>query len=693
MCGIVGICNLRGEPYADVSDLGRMMALIRHRGPDETGVYLDDWIGLGNARLSIIDLERGGQPIHNEDETLWMVYNGEVFNYLELRQELLERGHRFYTTSDTEVILHLYEQLGPRCVERLNGQFAFAIWNRHTRELFLARDRVGIRPLHYAVHGGNLLFASEIKSLFAVPGVRRALDPVSLDQIFTFWSVLPGRTPFQDVHELPPGHWLTASRRGVQVERYWEIPVYARPEQLQDPLESLCERTLDLLADAVRLRLRSDVPVGGYLSGGLDSSGIASLVTHRFNSELNTFGLRFDQTAFDEGIYQQAVASFLGVSHREVRVTAQEIGDHLARTLWHVETPLLRMAPVPLYLLSAAVRESGFKVVLTGEGADEIFGGYGIFQEAKVRQYWARRPEVAARAALFRQLHGHVFQDSRAKPFLGTFFARGLDRLDDPLSSHLIRWENTSRIKTFLSSELKAAIGTNDPCEPLRRLLPGRYPELDVVGKAQCIEMLAFLSSYLLSSQGDRVAMAHGVELRMPFLDHRMIDWAARIPSRWKILGLNEKHILKRMFRSILPPEIVARRKQPYRAPVVDSLLSPAGRRLILDVLEPGVVRRAGLFDDAKVSRLVDKVQAGGPVGEVDGMALAGILSSQIIYRQFVEDFPERSCLDFRPDLVVDRRTGWNPNSGRGTDRRRQAGPSHPAGPAAAGRVIGRRSL
>lgn len=621
-------------------------------------MYLDDRVALGSLRLSIVDLDSGCQPIHNEDETLWIVYNGEVFNYVELRRELEAQGRHFYTASDTEVVLHLYEQMGPQCLERLNGQFALAVWDSRNEELFLARDRVGIRPLHYAVHDGMLVFASEIKALYAMPGMRRELDPVSLDQIFTFWSVLPGRTPFRDVYELPPGHWMKVSHGKREVRKYWEIPIYGREEQLESPVETLCEQTLDLLADATRLRLRADVPVGAYVSGGLDSSGVAALVARRFGLHLNTFGIRFEQQEFDEGGYQQCIASSLSTNHREVWATPQQIGDRFAETLWHCEKPLLRTAPVPLYLLSGAVRESHLKVVLTGEGADEVFGGYGIFKEAKIRQFCSRYPGAPRRVALFDELYGYVFRDQRTKPFVQSFFARGLDQLNDPLFSHLIRWENTGRTKVFFSNELKAAIGANDPYETLRGMLPQRYGELDAVGRAQHLEMMVFLSSYLLSSQGDRVAMAHSVEMRLPFLDYRVIDFAARIPSKWKILGLDEKHILKRAFQSIVPREIVARQKQPYRAPIAKCLLNAHCRQLAMDLLDPGAIRRAGLFDAAKVGKLVEKLGAVENPSEVDSMALAGILSSQVIYQQFVEGFSEHACLDVPLNTVIDRRSG-----------------------------------
>jgi len=665
MCGIVGICKLQAGRDIDLNTIARMMAMIRHRGPDETGIYLDDQVGLGHLRLSIIDLERGCQPIHNEDQTLWIIYNGEAFNYVELRQQLVEQGHQFYTTSDTEVILHLYEQEGPRCVERLNGQFAFAIWNRQSRELFLARDRVGIRPLHYTLHEGTLIFASEVKSIFAVPGVRRELDPISLDQIFTFWTVLPGRTAFRDIYELPPGHYLKVSRGTVEIKRYWEIPIYSREEQLDRPVDELCDQIRDLLTDAIRIRLRADVPVGGYLSGGLDSSGVAALVARRFNADLKTFGIRFEQESFDEGTHQEQMVSFLGTKHREVWATPELIGNLFAPTLWHCEKPLLRTAPVPLYALSGAVNESGLKVVLTGEGADEVFGGYDIFKEAKVRRFWSRRPDVSVRAVLFDQLYSDVFRDQRAKSFLLSFFGKGLDRSGDPLFSHLVRWDNTSRIKGFFSNELKAAIGGADPYEPLRQSLPERYHQLDTVGKAQYLETMIFLSNYLLSSQGDRVAMAHSVEIRLPFLDYRLIDLAARVPSRWKILGLNEKHILKKVLAPVLPRQIVARKKQPYRAPIVNCLLSGASRESAMGFLTKEAVQRAALFDPGKVNKLRAKLQAVENPTEIDGMALAGILSSQIIYQQFIEGFPTCIQSAAHPNLIFDRRVQSAPLTGR----------------------------
>lgn len=662
MCGIAGICGLTSDCSIQLDDVARMMGAIRYRGPDEAGVYLDDGVGLGHVRLSIIDLASGCQPISTEDQNLWIVYNGEVFNYVELKEELLAKGHRFATTSDTEVLLHLYEEEGPDCLRKLNGQFAFAIWDRRNKTLFLARDRVGIRPLHYTIHQGMLAFASEVKSLFALPGMPRRLSAAALDQIFTCWTVLPGQTAFEGVYELPPGHYLTVSQGTVRTRRYWDVPICERDAQLDGTVDSMTETVRELLEDAIRIRLRADVPVGCYLSGGLDSSGVAAITARRFNADLNTFGIRFEDEAFDEGSHQEMMAAFLGTRHREVHASAYQIGAAFADALWHGEKPLLRTAPIPLLMLSKAVRDAGLKVVLTGEGADEVFGGYNIFKEAKVRQFWARQPDSEARAALTGRLYGYVFRDQRTKRFLKSFFAGSLDGGSDPLFSHRLRWQNTSRIKAFFSEELKAAIGSGDVTAEIQATLPEEYYRMDTVAKAQYLETKIFLSNYLLSSQGDRMAMANSVEIRLPFLDYRVVEFMARVPSRWKILGLNEKHILKRALSPVLPGRICRRRKQPYRAPIVSGLLGEGCRELALEMLSPKAIESAGLFDARRVEKLVNKAETVPMLGEIDNMALAGVLSSQIIHRQFVEDFSLDAIPAIRLNLVVDRRSGARSN-------------------------------
>jgi len=657
MCGIAGICHIDRPDGISLNTIKSMIGVLHHRGPDETGVYVDDQVGLGHARLSIIDLSSGVQPIHNEDERMWIVYNGEVFNYVELKQDLLRKGHRFYTTSDTEVVLHLYEEDGPDCLTKLNGQFALAIWDAGTKELFLARDRLGIRPLYYTIANETLVFGSEIKAIFMNEDVTRELDPVALDQIFTFWTTLTPRTVFKDICELPPGHCLKTSKGKVTFKKYWDIPLYGRHEQSDLAPVEICQRVQELLRDAVRIRLRADVPVGCYLSGGLDSSGVSALVVRNFDSDVRTFGIRFEQDGFDEGEHQGRMVSFLGTNHTEIQATNERIGASLPDCLWHCEKPLLRTAPIPLFLLSNVVHESGYKVVLTGEGADEIFGGYNIFREAKVRRFWARYPDSQSRAGLVGELYPYIFNNPRLKRSLQSFFARGLDKSDDPIFSHLIRWEATSRLKTLFSGELVNAIGSYTGYDQVRESLPEAYGQADNLVKAQYLEMSIFLSNYLLSSQGDRVAMAHSLEIRLPYLDPRVIDFMGRVPSKWKILGLNEKHILKTSFQGILPQEIIGRSKHPYRAPIKQSLLNEKTAEYTGEALSGKSLERTGLFDAGKVTKLLRKLQNLDSPSEIDNMALVGILSSQLIYHQFIEDFPGRDVRSPSPSLVVDRRS------------------------------------
>ena len=634
-----------------------MIALLRHRGPDEAGIYLDDRVGLGHARLSIIDLSSGIQPIHNEDETLWIVYNGETYNYPELKEELLRKGHRFYTTSDTEVLLHLYEEKGAACVEDLNGQFAFAIWNSRKKELFLARDRIGIRPLHYTVKNDLFIFSSEIKSIFACGEIDRNIDPLAMDQIFTFWTTLPGRTAFKNICELQPGHYLTLSGGQVTIKRYWDIPFCPRREQLNMAPDEISGRIRELLLDAVRIRLRSDVPVGTYLSGGLDSSGLTALVAKNFDKDVKTFGIRFKETAFDEGTYQNQMVSFLKTDQTEILATNEKIGTSFPEVIGHTEKPLLRTAPVPLYLLSRAVRDSGLKVILTGEGADEIFGGYNIFREAKVRRFWAKEPDSNCRGELIGRLYPYIFNDARLKRSLQSFFAKGLTQTNDPLFSHMIRWENTSKIKRFFSQDLKASIGAYSGYDEVKQRLPGSFDKWDYLCQAQYLETEIFLSNYLLSSQGDRVAMAHSVEIRLPYLDPRLMEFMGRVPAKYKIFGLNEKYILKKAFDGILPKDIVKRAKHPYRAPITKSLLKGRAAEYTLEMLSERAAKNAGLFDTKKVTNLLRKLKTADAASEVDSMTLVGILSSQILYHQFIDDLSVENGRNDSFQLIVNRVT------------------------------------
>jgi len=669
MCGIAGILNLTtvSHPIQE-GTLRHMLASIRHRGPDQFGMYLDDQVGLGNARLSIIDLKTGQQPIANEDKTLWMVFNGEVFNFVQLRPELEARGHRFATHTDTEVVLHLYEDLGPGCLEHLNGHFAIAIWDVAGQTLFLARDRLGIRPLFYTLTGDALIFGSEIKAILADPRVHAGMDPVALDQVFTYWSTLSPRTIFRDIWELPPGHYLLARRGDVAIKRYWELAfpeaMVSAPGADRRALDDYLDEFRELLVDATRIRLRADVPVGAYLSGGIDSSTTAAIIRKYTSNRLDTFSIAFSDPEFDESVYQRHMAHFLGTDHQVVYATHADIGRAFPDVIWHTETPIMRTSPAPLFLLSKLVRDYGFKVVLTGEGADEFLAGYNIFKEAKVRRFWARQPESGVRPLLLNRLYPYISDLARGgDAYLAAFFREGLVDVDAPDYSHAIRWRNTGRTKRFFSDDLRHAVQTSDVSKTSEVYYPPDFARWHPLHRAQYLEISIFLSQYLLSSQGDRMGMAHSVEGRFPFLDHRVVEFCNRLPPRLKLRGLTEKYLLKRLAREWLPDEIWRRPKRPYRAPIHRSFFpSPeegtgGGRDTTLDyvreLLSPERVKATGLFKPAAVSQLVGKIERGARLSETDDMALVGILSSQLVHLQFVSDFKMPSPLTAADDVKV----------------------------------------
>ena len=634
MCGICGFVNFTGP--GDAGLLHRMVGTIRHRGPDDAGVFECAEAGLAHARLSIIDIEGGRQPMSNADGSLWITFNGEIFNYIELRDELIRRGHRFRTRSDTEVILHLYQEEGEQCVQRLNGQWAFGIWDARARKLFLSRDRMGVRPLFYTQTRDRFLFGSEIKALLACPDVPRELDLQGLDQIFTFWFALPPRTAFRNIQQLPPGHSLAVEEGRIRIWRHWRLEFEREEEFAEDDADRLSEEFLGLLTDATRLRLRSDVPVGAYLSGGLDSTLIAALTRKLAGDRLRTFSVEFEDPAFDESAYQREASAFLGTQHSAVRSTDQQIAGDFFEVIRHTEQPILRTAPAPMFRLSKLVRDSGFKVVLTGEGADETMGGYDIFKEAKIRRFWARNANSSMRPLLLRRLYPYLSDIRRQPPeYLKRFFRVTEADLGSSFFSHLPRWEVTAKLKTFLTAEARAAEPADSALRELERALPPSFSGWDPFHQAEYLEAAYLLPEYILSSQGDRMAMAHAVEARYPFLDHRVVEFAAKIPPRLKMKVLDEKHLLRRAARGLVPEAIRTRRKTPYRAPDGKSFFG-FRTSFVEDLLSSESIKRDGIFDPRSVGALVTKFRSGRAAGAKDNMALLGILSTEILLAHFM---------------------------------------------------------
>ncbi|HUS64313.1 MAG TPA: asparagine synthase (glutamine-hydrolyzing) [Kofleriaceae bacterium] len=639
MCGITGILAQPGGAPPTRDELAAMVGTIEHRGPDEDGYLVDGPIGLGHARLSIIDLSGGRQPIGNEDGSVQVIFNGEIFNYIELRDELTARGHTFRTQSDTEVLVHGYEEWGLDFLQRLNGQWAIALWDSRARRLVLARDRVGILPLYYTRAAGRLVFASEVKALFALPGVERRIDPLGLGQVLTYWSALPPQTIFAGVSQLPPGHLLVAEGDRVETRRWWD---WSFPrEDAPRPTTSLRDRAAtlrELLVDAVRLRLRADVPVGAYLSGGLDSSIIALLIDRYTDTPLRTFSLVFDDAEFDESRYQRMLAARLRSEHSEIRVSRADIGNAFPRTVWHGETAILRTAPTPLLLLSGLVRQHGFKVVLTGEGADEAFGGYDLFREATVRRFWARQPGSKQRPRLLERLYPYLPQSPvRSQAYAEEFFRQGREHLAAPFFGHVPRWTTTQRTWRFLSPDVRAQLAGFDAHGAIAATLPPEIGSWDPLCRDQYIEAHTLLSGYLLAAQGDRVSMASSIEARFPYLDHRVLEYANGLPPTDKLLGLREKLILKLAAADLLPEEIFKRPKQPYRAPDSASFF-PDGQPLdwVADLFSAPRIADAGLFEPRAAAALFDKARAGKVIGFADNMAFVGILSTMLVHQQFI---------------------------------------------------------
>lgn len=634
MCGICGIVT--GGEAPDLALLTEMIGRLYHRGPDGSGYFRDRGVALGHARLAIIDTAGGAQPMRNEDGNVWVTFNGEIFNYVELARDLRRLGHRFRTASDTEVIVHAWEEWGEDCFDRFNGQWALGIWDRRTQRLVLSRDRLGIRPLYYTRRGKRLLFASEVKALFADPSVSRAFDPEGLDETFTYWSTVAPRTVFAGVEQLPPGHYAVLDREGFRTAPYWAMRFPERgSEPCQDTREN-AERLREALVEATRLRfLRSDVPVAAYLSGGIDSSVTAAVMARYTQVPLHTFSLRFADAEYDEGGYQQQMATLLGSKHQDVVVRPADIAEVFPRVVAHTETPVLRAAPAPLLLLSQLVRDNGYKVVVTGEGADEVLGGYDLYREARVRLFWSRDPESVKRTRAAELLYPWMARSpGQAPAFARSFFGRNLDA-DDPALSHRPRWSSTAALKTMLTD----AVRRDADGDALLAAMPDGHARWDPLSRAQWLEMSTLLPGYILASQGDRMLMASSVEGRFPFLDRHVVELANTLPARHKLFGLTEKYLLKEAFADLVPEEIRQRPKQPYRAPDAASFFFAGDRPEWLDeVTSPRALVEAGVFDPAQVAGLFAKCArtGGARLGNTDNMRVLAVLSTQLTHHLFI---------------------------------------------------------
>jgi asparagine synthase (glutamine-hydrolysing) len=637
MCGIVAMLSSDGvSPDA----LAKATRVLRHRGPDGEGVWVapSRRAGLGHARLSIIDLATGRQPIADEENATHVVVNGEFYGYERIQQELERSGHRLRTRSDSEVVLHLYEDLGTRCLEHLRGEFAFVLWDDRNQTLLAARDRFGIKPLYYSFHRGTLYLASEIKALLAM-GVPAVWDRESLYQ-YAFVSIDEDRTIFQGIHQIPPGHCMLATPTGHRLVRYWDFD-YPRTAASPTPPDEQCwvEKVRASLRDAVRVRLRADVPVGVYLSGGVDSSTILGMAAELTSSPLDAFTVSFCGEAFDETPLALEMAKRVDARCHSIRVDEQMLADHFSDAIWHFETPVVNLNGVAKYLLSALVRANGYKVILTGEGADEIFAGYSHL----VRDVALTRPGTPGADRI-----GGIVSAEVNEAMGGLYLPIGESLPTDSLRrtlGHVPSWLEARsgagvRLRSLFADGFRAEFADRDPFRVfLNRLdVSGQLTGRDALHQAMYLWSKAHFHATILSVCGDRSEMAHSVEGRHPLLDHPLVELAREVPTGIKVQGTVGKHILREVARPYITDTIYRRPKQPFTAPPLLSGESSRLREMTQDVLRGPALDSVPFFDRKGVLALLDSLldeQRGASVGALWGAPLVTILSASVIQDRF----------------------------------------------------------
>ena len=602
MCGICGYAG--NGPVLSSQTLESMTAVIKHRGPDASGTVTfedgPDFCGLGHTRLSIIDLAGGAQPMSNEDGTIWIVFNGEIYNHRDLRSSLKSLGHRYTTSSDTETILHLYEQYGRDCVHHLLGMFAFAIWDDTRKTLFAARDRLGIKPFYYTHEHDALIFGSEIKAIVQSGKIQPALNQEKLNEYLAFGYLTDEHTLFSGIHKLLPGHWLTWEKGSISTGRYWDVSFEAkdfRPCQvIEQELGSLFENT-------VQMRLMSDVPLGMFLSGGLDSSAIAATMAKLNPDRINAFTVDFGQGYYSESGYAETVAEASNMQLHKVTVTSRMVVDALEKLIWHNDLPIHFPASIPLYFVSLEASRH-VKVVLTGEGSDELFGGYGRYRMSVWNMRMAAMLKHLVPDAVRQVVRTRVWQlpipMKLKKALAHSLFYH------QPDVAHLIL-DNYYSI--FTQAEIQALTGGtagNDMTGVYDNYLNyySRFPEEPVLNRMLYTDMKTYLEELLMKQ--DKMSMATSVESRVPFLDHRLVEMAATLPENLKIKGNHLKYIFKQVSRNLLPPDIIRRPKMGFPLPLETWMKEPLFNGFVKDILLDSRTRDRGLFSLKQIKTLLD---------------------------------------------------------------------------------------
>ncbi len=626
MCGIAGILQLDRTAAAPADTLERMLQSIFHRGPDEDGRLVDGELAMGMRRLSIIDLADGQQPIFDESGRYAVVFNGEIYNYRELREELIARGHTLKTHSDTEVIVHLYEEHGPACLEHLRGMFGIAVWDKRERTLFIARDRLGIKPLYYTVKQQTLIFGSEIKALLEHPEVTAALDHRALTHYLSLKYIPAPRTLFEGIQSLLPGHYMLIQQGRVEIEKYWDIS-YAKPDNVKSEEEYIEEAT-ELLREAVRLRLRSDVPFGAFLSGGVDSSTIVALMAEQMSEPVKTFSVGFG--AGDELPYAKLVADRFGCEHHTLNITAADFIEHAESVIWHMDQPIADQATVATQMVSKLARQH-VKMVLTGEGGDELFAGYARYAGERFSPWTRWLPNWAGQ--LLRRGVRRLPGMRRGKIALQALtiadearrYANWFPMFNDDTKQQVLS-ENMRDYRDGAGEVFRQMLDRCDSRQPLDRML--------------YVDSKLWLPDFLLL-RGDKLTMANSLEARIPLLDHKLVEFAGRLPTHYKLHKGDRKYLLKRVAEKLIPSEIIHRKKQGFPIPI-EHWLRKEVRPLMRDMLSPEALRRRGLFKPDFVQRLMTEHETGYADHSTE---LWGLVSLEIWLRRFCDSHESSSSL------------------------------------------------
>ena len=626
MCGIAGQLFLDGQQAVDPAFIHRMTDAIAHRGPDGEGQYVRGPVGLGHRRLSIIDLHTGSQPMCNEDETVWIVFNGEIYNYQELRADLVARGHTFKSTTDTEVIIHLYEELAENCVSHLRGMFAFAVWDERNTRLFLARDRVGIKPMYYTIVGNSFLFASEIKSLLTDPSVPQQFSPQGIDRFLTYYYLPGNETLFEGIYKLEPGHHLTVAGGKVVKRQYWDLRFAVAPRWTS--FDEAVEALQDLLRQAIKMHMISDVPVGVLLSGGVDSTGVLRHAAEQSDRPIHTVTIGFEGEDFaDERPYARLAAEQYGTIHQEITITADDFADFLPNYVWHMEEPICEPPAVALFYVARLARESSVKVLLSGEGGDEAFAGYNKY--AYLLALEGLKSVLGPTKGLLRfALRASAYLGSRSLPQYANFIKPTLAQYYLSCTSSPYTPFNLGKSALYTKS-FASFLNPRESDQPTRAIFKNLRGE-SLLNQMLYVDTKTWLPDDLLV-KADKMTMATSVELRVPLLDTEVIEFAASLPASFKVRGWPPKRILRAALKDSVPSAILKRKKIGFPVPY-DRWL----RTRLKDFVHDTILSRDGVLSDYFHREALSNFLQTHERGEGGAQEVFSLLMLEMMHKQFI---------------------------------------------------------